>query len=57
MVDNTNNSAPKNQTTANDNQEPTDTAISLTDLAALSGIDEDTLLRRLATILQKRSDD
>lgn len=38
---------------ANNNAEP----ISLTDLAALSGIDEDMLLQRLAGILNRRKED
>lgn len=46
----------KPETTANDNPEPTEEAISLADLAALSGIDEDTLLRRLAGILTRRTE-
>jgi hypothetical protein len=41
---------------ANDDPKLTDAAISLTDLAALSGIDEDTLLRRLAGILDRRAE-
>ena len=45
------------KTTANDNKEAPDNAISLTDLAALRGIDEDTLLQRLAGILSRRAED
>lgn len=45
------------KTTANDNAEPPEDAISLTDLARLSGIDEDTLLQRLAGILSRRVED
>lgn len=41
-------------TPAHDDAEPPKDAISLTDLAAMSGIDEDILLRRLAAILVGR---
>ena len=41
--------------TANDNPSPDTKAISLSDLAAKSGIDEDTLLQRLAGILARRA--
>lgn len=44
-------------TPANDDAEPPKDAISLTDLAAISGIDEDTLLRRLAGILAGREEE
>jgi uncharacterized protein YidB (DUF937 family) len=40
---------------ANDNLEPPVLTISLTDLAAQSGIDEDTLLQRFAAILNRRA--
>lgn len=40
----------------NDNK-PTTAPITLSDLAKLARIDEDTLLRRLAGILQKRSEE
>ena len=42
------------QKPANDDAAPAVTAISLTDLAAMSGIDEDTLLQRLAGIMDAR---
>lgn len=49
---------PNQTTTAadpiNDNTEPPANAITLTDLAAMSGLDEDVLLQRLAGILRKR---
>lgn len=44
-------------TPANAEAEPPKEAISLTDLAAMSGIDEDTLLRRLARILVAREEE
>lgn len=44
----------KRTTPANDDATPPANAISLTDLAAMSGVDEDTLLQRLAGILNKR---
>jgi len=39
----------------NDNDMPPAVTISFTDLAAQSGIDEDTLLRRLADVLDRRA--
>lgn len=42
------------ETPANDNAEPSAKAITLTELAAASGLDEDALLQRLADILSRR---
>lgn len=44
-------------TPANDDAVPPKDAISLANLAAISGIDEDTLLRRLAGILADREEE
>lgn len=44
------------QETANDNQAPPTDGISLSDLAGMMQVDEDTLLRRLAKITSERKE-
>jgi hypothetical protein len=41
---------------ANDDDQPPPDAIAFTDLVLAAGVDEDTLLQRLAVVLSKRED-